>query len=315
MSRRRIRVGLKSAGLGFLGCLLASAALGAEATVPDPAAEEPGVGDNPYRAITARNAFRLKDPLPPPPPPTNAPPPPEVPKIDVKLAGVGAIAGVRYAYLMLPDPDRQGQFLYPTLTDDPRRGRVRHNSGVEVREIDLQSQSVRMVNGGIEVTLNLQDNGIQGAPPAAATPGKPGTVPAPRVVANRPAVPARPGTTPGTPAAANNAANAAPLVFSRNPNRASGGNSFTPGGTGLGGGGSTFGVPTTGTTVAGGNLPARPLRTTPANPVAAEPVVPLAEQYEILVRQRAAADSMGIQLPPIPGLPLPTDPQVMVPAQ
>lgn len=130
--------------------------------------------NNPYRAIVARNAFRLREPAPPPPPPTNAPTPPDPVKIDVKLAGLAQIKGVRYAYLMLPDTERPGQFVYPSLTDNPEHGRVRHSSGLEVREIDIKKQTVRVVNGGMEVTLNFKDNGLKKDAVPGVAPGKPG---------------------------------------------------------------------------------------------------------------------------------------------
>lgn len=271
--------------------------------------EEVSKGDNhPYQAIVARNAFRLKDPLPPPPPPTNPPPVAEPPKIDVKLAGLAEIAGVRYAYLMVPDSERQGQFLYPSLTDNPERGSVRHSSGVEIKEINVKKRTVRMVNGGVEVTLNLKEHGVKSAPAPAGKPGSPGQPPIPRPAVNTGA----PGSNAGAVHANPNAgAMAEPLVFSRNPNRASTIPNATATGTPLSGGAN---APSTINSVIGtGNLPARPLRTdttsssgNPGNQ--ASPPIPVAQQYEVLIRQRQAAEAVGIQLPPIPGMPANIEP-------
>jgi hypothetical protein len=207
---------------------------------------------------------------------------------------------------MLPDPDRQGQFLYPSLTDDPKRGNNVHRTGLEVREIDLKTQTVRVVNGGVEATLNFQDNGVKNAPVAAAKPGAvpppPGSV-TPGAGVRTAAVPA-----PGNPSAAS-AASSEPIVFSRNRNRASGQPQDPvprdPNSAGLG-------IPIQPVSV----VPSRPLRTgaTPnqATPQLQQPQllpqVSVEQQYEILLRQRQAAESQGIQLPPIPGVPLPTDP-------
>jgi hypothetical protein len=266
------------------------------------ATEEVATGDNlPYRAIVARNAFRLKDPLPPPPPPTNAPTAPEPPKIDVKLAGLADIGGVRYAFLMVPDAEHQGQFVYPSLTDNPEKGSVRHGSGLEIREINLKKQTVRLVNGGVEATLNLKEHGVKAAPTPAAKPGAPGQPPIPRP--NTAPANAVHGAVNANPNAAG--AMAEPLVFSRNPNRAS----------------ATLNNPTTAngipaainlqstlnSGVGTANLPTRPLRTdttTSAGNAAnqASPPIPVAQQYEVLIRQRQAAEAVGIQLPPIPGI-------------
>ncbi|MGE3313112.1 MAG: hypothetical protein AB7O66_24360 [Limisphaerales bacterium] len=328
----RFRITVLLLGLGLVGIggipggLSEAGAEEASANAPDEAGavdNVPEEGDatetapdvlagNPYRAIVVRNAFQLKEPLPPPPPPTNAPPPPEQPKVDVKLAGLAEIKGVRYAYLMVPDADRPGQFLYPTLTDNPGQpgSRVRHQS-LEVREIDIKSQTVRLVNGGIEATINFKDNGVKNL--AAATP------------ATRPGVPGQPAVAPRltAPLGASPQANAAPMaeaiVFSRNPNRASGGNSMN----GAQGGSSPSminGIPASvlaqpiNNNGSGVVVPTRPVRTTGAGgnsasgTVPPQPQITLEQEYQALIRQRQVADQQGIQLPPIPGLPMPTDP-------
>ncbi|MBL9136563.1 MAG: hypothetical protein JNK85_11870 [Verrucomicrobiales bacterium] len=271
--------------------------------------EEVSTADNhPYQAIVARNAFRLKDPLPPPPPPTNPPPVAEPPKIDVKLAGLAEIGGVRYAYLMVPDTERQGQFLYPSLTDNPERGSVRHGSGLEIKEINLKKQTVRLVNGGIEATLNLKEHGVKAAPTPAAKPGAAGQPPVPRPAVNA----AASGAAGAANANPNAGAMAEPLVFSRNPNRAS----TIPNspGTGIPNSGGVNPVSSFNNVLGTGNLPTRPLRTdttTPGNTGnQASPPIPVAQQYEVLIRQRQAAEAVGIQLPPIPGITPTPDPNL-----
>jgi hypothetical protein len=261
--------------------------------------------NNPYRSIVARNAFRLREPAPPPPPPTNAPPPPDPVKIDVKLAGLAQIKGVRYAYLMVPDTERPGQFVYPSLTDNPEHGRVRHGSGLEVKEIDIKKQTVRVVNGGMEVTLNFKDNGLKKDAVPGVAPGKPGPggIPAPgapganmnRAGNTTTVFPAGGGGPVPTPEA-KGPSSGEPLVFSRNANRASvpTGNPFTPNvGMNAGSGGTT----------GGGNsgLPSRIQRIDSAT--AAIPSVPVEHQYDILIKQRQAGASVGVQFPPIPGMP------------
>lgn len=316
--RRWFLAGLVCAGFSVLGDPAETPAPSNPEEPKTPATEEPATSaaaDNqpnqPYRAIVARNAFRLKDPLPPPPPPTNPPPVAEPPKIDVKLAGLAEIGGVRYAYLMVPDADRQGQFLYPSLTDNPERGSVRHGSGLEVKEINLKKQTVRLVNGGVEATLNLKEHGVKGAPAPAGKPGAPGQPPIPKPNVAPGGANALPGAHNANAAAGG--AMSEPLVFSRNPNRASAmQNNPAQGGGVLG----AVNVPATiNSSMGTGNLPTRPLRTDTTTTAGnagnqASPPIPVAQQYEVLIRQRQAAEAVGIQLPPIPGIAPSPDPNL-----
>ncbi len=251
------------------------------------------LGDNPYRAIVARNAFRLKDPVPLPPPPTNALVA-EKPKVDIKLAGLGEIAGVRYAYLVVPDADHPGQFDYPALTDDPRRGPgVRYKGGIEVRSIDLKAQTVRLMNGGLEATLDLKEDGVKNVASAATKVPPPtagGRIVHPTLVGAGGANAAEPST-------------GSPLIFSRNPNRASDG-TVTPATAGNTTWNAAARVANTLLPAPSGaaSLPTRPLRTetavtqTPAQP----PEVTAQQQYEVYLRQKQVADSLGVPIPPLP---------------
>lgn len=305
-SLRGLRGGILAVGASVLATL--GVALPVRADVPS-GTDVGASGGNPYRAIVAHNAFRLTEPLPPPPPPTNPPAPPEQPKVDIKLAGLSEIKGVRYAHLMLPDPDQAGQFRYLMLTDTPEKaksGRDRDTGGqVIVREIDLKKQTVRAVNGSMEVTLNFEDNGVKVAPaPAAGKPGVPAPNPAARQTASARVV-VQPA--PGTPPAA---APSEPIIFSRNPNRASGATapvSATAHDSGMTGVG-VSGAMTTAT------LPARQLRTsvipeTPQQAAANAQAAPvnsqqvIQQQYDHLLRQKQAAEAVGIPFPPIPGMP------------
>ena len=69
-----------------------------------------------------------------------------------------------------------------------------------------------------------------------------------------------------------------------------------------GGGGSDVVVPTRPVRTTGGNV------NSPQGGNAAQPGLTLEQEYQSLIRQRQVADQMGIQLPPIPGVPMPTDP-------
>lgn len=285
-----------------------------ETESPVPAKRDVTSPGNPYRPIVARNAFRLREPAPPPPPPTNPPAAPEPAKIDVKLAGLAKIKGVRYAYLMVPDASRPGQFLYPSLTDDPAHGRIRHGSGLEVKEIDMKKGTVRVVNGGVEATLNFKDNGLKkDSVPGTNPASKPGTPPTPGKpttanVLNRAATTTQvfPAGGGAMPQPADTTPANEPMVFSRNPNRATA-NNFNPA---AGGGNPTFNAGAG--SLPGGvnsnpNIPNRVVRTD--SPALNIPSVPIEQQYDLLIRQRQAAESIGIRLPPIPGMPEPVPTQ------
>jgi hypothetical protein len=288
---------------------------------PGTLAREAGDDSHPYRAIVARNAFRLKDPVPPPPPPTNALPVAEVPKIDVKLTGVALVNGVRRAYLMVPDAEHPGQFEFTSLTDDPQRGGgVRHRSGLEIREINLEDGSVRLVNGGIETTINVEDNGVTAAPaPTTTAAVRPGTVPQPnqpgRVNVRRPSVVVTPTVSnpPTAQAADASPALSEPLIFSRNRARAQ---AFDTRGQAADDAALRVWNANTGNRITTPDqnivMPTRPIRTDVEAPPPAQaetPPIPVAQQYEVLIRQRLAADSVGVPLPPIPGLPETPPPQ------
>lgn len=294
------------AGLGLGSCLVL--AVGAEESLEKTESTPDNLlPTNPYSRILVRNAFALKEPLPPPPPPTNPPPVVEPVKIDVKLAGLGEIKGVRWAYLIVPDPATKGQFLYPSLTDDPKRGRVRMGDSLEVKEINLRKKSVRVVNGGVEATLNFADNGVKGTGPSSVG-GKPGVPPPPGGAPNTANLGNRGNSTVVVPAAFQTGDHrpdpvpAQPVVFSRNANRANANS---------GGGGTGFvpinsALPPAATTPAPSvSFPTRPLRVDPNTVVHQVPSIPVEQQYEVLLRQRQAAENAGIQLPPIPGMPSP----------
>jgi hypothetical protein len=255
--------------------------------------------------IVKRNAFGLKEPAPPPPPPTNAPaPPPD--KVDVKLSGISQIGTVRYAHLMLPDKARAGQFLYPTLTDDPAHGNTRSDA-IEVLAIDPAQETVRIRNAGFEMQLSFGEHGVKAPAAPAPVPGRPGgpnpavvnAIRAGAVASGQLAAPlpnnnagpvifssragvATDGSPPLSPTArAVNEVNAQAGAFNAatsvtRPLRTSGGGVPQP----------NYGSVGTG---AGGNVPAAP-------------AVPVEQQFDNMVRQSQAAQSAGLPFPPIPGV-------------
>lgn len=275
--------------------------------VPVVPAEDAAPSDNPYRGITRRNAFGLREPAPPPVPPPVAPPTPPVDKVDVKLAGVSQIGPLRYAHLMLPDKDRPGQFLYPTLTDNPAHGNTR-NSSIEVIEIDPLGETVRIRNAGNEMTLTFAEHGIKGAPAAPVVPGRPGAPGAP-------AVPAAPGAVAVQPPGRAVAApamnpNAGPVVFSSRAGVATDGTPQpSPAQQAVNLLNNVAATPEAAAPAVPQNF-ARPLRTQGGRGVEAGAMPlpeapPVQQQIQNAVIQQQAAQQLGIPLPPFPGLPQP----------
>lgn len=247
-----------------------------------------------YARIVGRNAFGLRDPVPPPPPPTNPAPRIEPPNVDVTLTGITEVAGVRYAHLMVPDKDRPGRFLYPTLTDDPGKGNTRHSSGLEVAMIDLATETVRIRHLGLESVLSFQDNGpAAGATPAAArVPRKPA-----RRIEVAPTVPGPPATAFVEPTSTLSAQliSSEPLIFSRHPARANTQAANPQAGE----------IQPGAVSITSGHQPADSIRFVPRGPLRApqEAAPPGEEPYQLIIEQPPLADALAVPLPPIPGLP------------
>lgn len=123
---------------------------------------------HPYRQIALRNAFGIKPP-PPPPPPTPPPTNPPV-SLPIFLTGFSLIKGVKKAYLVVNRPGaKTPDYLTASEGDD--------FDGLKVLAIDPRKETVRVINGTTEATLNFKDNGMKAsAAPAAPLPG-PGAVP------------------------------------------------------------------------------------------------------------------------------------------
>src|SRR5262249_46742107 len=138
-----------------------------------------------------RNVFALKAPPPPPDPEANKPPP-----VKITLTGITTILGNKRALMKTPAPpgkpgEPAKQEMSYILTVGQREG------DIEVLDIDEVGGNVKVRNGSIEVTLNIDKDGPKlaatplpvGAPPGVAVPGRP-----------MPPIPgAAPGITPPTP--------------------------------------------------------------------------------------------------------------------
>src|SRR5215471_1239825 len=146
-----------------LGCLAGS--LGLCITANAVTAESQ---NNPYQSIVDRNVFALKPPPPPPDPEATKPPP-----VKIALTGITTILGNKRALMKSPaPPGKPGEPAKPEvsyiLTVGQREG------DVEVLDIDEVGGNVKLRNGGVEVTLNIDKDGPKLAPSAAPVPGVPG---------------------------------------------------------------------------------------------------------------------------------------------
>lgn len=145
---------------------------GAIVTIPNPATADP-TNANPFRLISARNAFGIKEPVVAPPPPPEAPPtPPPVPS-NVTLTGFSLWQGRKKVYLQISAPGSKA----PSYRD-MEEGDIQDD--IEILAIDEKNEIAKIRNAGQEFTLNFKDN----APKAAAggptvQPGAPGMIPSP----------------------------------------------------------------------------------------------------------------------------------------
>ena len=173
----------------MLICLTAGSALcfAANAVTSEPQ-------DNPYQSIADRNVFSLKPPAPPPDPEVAKPPP-----VKITLTGITTILGNKRALMKSPaPPGKPGEPAKPELSYILTVGQ--REGDVEVLDIDEVGGNVKVRNGGVEVTLNIDKDGPKLAPSAAPVPGVPGApgMPVPPMPGGaRGIAPLAPGGNPG----------------------------------------------------------------------------------------------------------------------
>ncbi len=177
--------------------LLGAAPLGAE------------VRSNPYQPIIDRNAFGLK---PPPPPPDNTPPPPVVLPAKVILTGITSLFGPASKRALLEiteqEPGKPPTSKKPIMQVGQREG------SVEVLEIDVEKNTVKIRNGTVETNLAFEV-----AKSSGPAPGVPNFPPLgginPAIPSFNPPQPHSAGATPTiiSPASANPSANSGVTMF------------------------------------------------------------------------------------------------------
>lgn len=259
------------------GLLLVSAAR-AEVDTSSESAKHPFLARNPFGLnLLATNAVVV---------PTN----PAPVKVDLKLAGITWDASGKRAWLVVPPSPARGSVPAVTnqthfaIAEGGRQGEV------EVLAIDPKANTVRILNAGVEVTLDFVNNGLS-APPAMAAgrPGAPGVPGAQRGIP----VPGAPGGASPSPAAPGfKSAAANPGVVSPLPGSLGGGSVAA----------SISSAAPAETMVASRGLPTRSVRTATEAPVEVDPATQIIMLRAQEARERAAGRPFP-PLPPIPGMP------------
>ncbi len=111
------------------------------------------VSEDYYQAIVERKAFGLKDPPPPPKPDPVKP----TQVTGIKLSGITTLWGVKKAYLVVPDPEKQppnpANNRYPCIKEGEE------DFGIKVLQIDEIANSVKILNNGMPMELTFAANG------------------------------------------------------------------------------------------------------------------------------------------------------------
>ena len=149
----------------MLICLASSLALRIAANEVSPDAS-----NNPYQSIVDRNVFALKPPPPPPDPEASKPPP-----VKITLTGITTLLGKRALLKSPAPPGKPGEPARPELSYILAPGQ--REGEIEVLDIDEVGGNVKLRNGGVEVTLNIDKDGPKLTATAAPVPGMPGVAP------------------------------------------------------------------------------------------------------------------------------------------
>ena len=115
--------------------------------------------DSPYTVIVNRNAFALQ-PIPPPLKPVVTPGVAAT-ALDIKLTGVAAIFGQPWVLLEIINPLTKKTDRPPILHEGET-----YDNRVRIVAIDTAEGRVRIVNDGIETTLDFQTHGVKPNPVA-----------------------------------------------------------------------------------------------------------------------------------------------------
>ena len=271
--RSAMRCGGNWVALGTCGMLLI-VAVRADVDTPNEGAK---------RAFLDRNPFGLK------PAPTNTVASPTNPpiKLDLKLAGITSdSAGKRAWFVVPPSPARPGLAAVTNTTHFAIAEGGRQDD-IEVLEIDLKENTVKILNAGVPVTLDFSSHGLA-AP--VASPVKPGAVPGGGRVMPLPGAPTPVIPSPAMPMTSGGLKSAAV-----NP----GGYSPAPSGVGTVSALNPTVAATPESSTALRTIPARSVRTVTEAPVPVDPAM----QVILMRAQEQQARAAGRPYPPLPPMP------------
>ena len=124
-----------------------------------------GTNDNPYRAISERNAFGLK---PPAPPPVEIDDPPAPPAIDIKLTGICSVLATKKVLLQVLESGVTQPRFYNLAEGESA-------AGLQIVKIDEEAETVRVRLRGETILLTFKTHGLKspGAGPSAPRPVEP----------------------------------------------------------------------------------------------------------------------------------------------
>ena len=158
-------------------CVLGSLALatGVKAITSEPGGDKGGdaIGsaeENPYSAIVERNVFDLK----PPPKPSAADEKTNTPPLNVRLTGITTILGNKRALFMVQEGSAPGKRGAQNKEESYIMTEGQRQGALEVLEIDVKGETVKIKNDGIVSTIPIEVPKPQNAPPAPGGPGRPG---------------------------------------------------------------------------------------------------------------------------------------------
>ena len=225
--------------------------------------------ENPYLAISKRNAFDLTDS----PPPAKDTPPPELPKnLDLKFTGIYRLKGVEKACLALVDSSaKPPETKYLQIPVGDKQG------AIEITAIDAEAGTVSLIKDGSPLELSLKNNEHTYKTAVAKAPSKSSKS---RSSSSKTSSRSSSGSRPTTGRSSGTTSSRSGSSPSRTSSSRSGSVSS------LGGTRTTRSVPT------------RARRTYPTPP-AMEGGNPDVQALE-MIHQKDLAESMGVPMPPLP---------------
>jgi hypothetical protein len=225
--------------------------------------------ENPYLAISKRNAFDLTDS----PPPAKDTPPPELPKnLDLKFTGIYRLKGVEKACLALIDSSaKPPETKYLQIPVGDKQG------AIEITAIDAEAGTVSLIKDGSPLELSLKNNEHTYKTAVAKAPSKSSKS---RSSSSKTSSRSSSGSRPTTGRSSGTTSSRSGSSPSRTSSSRSGSVSS------LGGTRTTRSVPT------------RARRTYPTPP-AMEGGNPDVQALE-MIHQKDLAESMGVPMPPLP---------------